>query len=83
MQLRLKEIRKTGISTAHGEVTPNVYGIAAPIFDVGDVPIAALSVTIDDKFIKKNDLEAIKIQVKDAAHKISFNLAQQRIDGIS
>lgn len=41
----MKSVRRTGYAVAKGEVTPGVVGIAAPIFDGGTAPVAALCVT--------------------------------------
>ena len=41
----MKSVRRAGYAVAQGEVTPGVVGIAAPVFDGGTAPIAALCVT--------------------------------------
>ena len=43
----LREVRRDGVAVAHGEVTPGVVGVAAPVFDGGPIPVAALCVTSD------------------------------------
>ena len=41
----MKAVRRAGFAVAHGEVTPGVIGIAAPVFDGGSAPIAAICMT--------------------------------------
>ena len=43
----LRDVRRDGVAVAQGEVTPGVIGVAAPVFDGGPVPVAALCVTSD------------------------------------
>lgn len=42
----MRHVRKQGYALAQGEVTPGVYGIAAPVFDGGTSPIAAVCATL-------------------------------------
>jgi DNA-binding IclR family transcriptional regulator len=41
----MRWVRRAGFAAAHGEVTPGVVGIAAPVFDGGTAPVGALCVT--------------------------------------
>ncbi len=42
----LRKVRKAGFCVAYGEVTPGAVGIAAPVVDDRDYPIAGVCVTI-------------------------------------
>ncbi len=42
----MKRVRRAGCAIARGEVTPGVVGVAAPVFDAGQAPIASICVTI-------------------------------------
>lgn len=44
----LRQIRKQGYCVSHGEVTPGVIGIAAPVLDSEGSVIGSLSVTVPD-----------------------------------
>jgi len=74
----LKRVRRVGYAVAHGEVTPGVVGIAAPVFDSGRSPIASLCVTIAGSLVKEKDIEEIGIQVKAAVDELSQELADNR-----
>lgn len=41
----MRTVRRAGYAVARGEVTPGVIGIAAPVFDGGSAPVAALCMT--------------------------------------
>ncbi|MBD1548345.1 IclR family transcriptional regulator [Roseibium aggregatum] len=78
----LRAIRRRGYSIAHGEVTPGVVGIAAPVFDSGRLPIAALCVTIEETALKAQGLSEAEVaeNVREAAVEISFELAELQHD---
>lgn len=74
----LKSVRKKGYAVAHGEVTPGVVGFAAPIFDVGQSPIASFSVTIAQEHARGPAVEDIGREVLIAAGEITAALASHR-----
>ena len=76
----LREVRRDGVAIAHGEVTPGVVGIAAPVFDAGRAPIAALCVTIAETELAPGGrcLSEIAVAVKAAAEAISAALSERR-----
>ena len=78
----LRGIRRRGYSIAYGEVTPGVVGIAAPVFDAGRLPIAALCITIEEATLKDKGLTETQIaeSVREAAAEISFDLAELQHD---
>jgi DNA-binding IclR family transcriptional regulator len=41
-----EEIRRTGVSPAHGEYNPDVYALGAPVFDKDRHPIAGIVITM-------------------------------------
>jgi DNA-binding IclR family transcriptional regulator len=75
----LRRVRKTGYAVAYGEVTPGVVGIAAPVFDAGQSPIASLCVTIAGSIVKANQIEEIGNQVRDSASELSAALSAHRL----
>jgi DNA-binding IclR family transcriptional regulator len=73
----LRKIRRIGVSTAWGEVTPGVVGVAAPIL-VGDrVPIGALCLSSNAADVDPLRLSAIERDVKDSAAVISSLLRER------
>jgi DNA-binding IclR family transcriptional regulator len=75
----LREVRRAGVAIAHGEVTPGVVGIAAPVFDAGLSPVAALCLTITEAELAGGlPLSAIAQDVKATADAISAALSQAR-----
>ncbi|MGK6316578.1 IclR family transcriptional regulator [Neorhizobium sp. DT-125] len=74
----LKRVRKAGFAVAYGEVTPGVVGIAAPIFDAGQSPIASLCATISGSLVNGTTIDEIGEQVRFAASAISAALASRR-----
>ena len=48
----LRKVRKAGFCVAYGEVTPGAVGIAAPVVDDRDYPIASVCVTIAGNLVK-------------------------------
>lgn len=74
----LKRVRKAGCAIAHGEVTPGVVGIAAPIFDAGQSPIASLCVTIAGQSVNGRQIDDIASNVRRWAWEISQALSRDR-----
>lgn len=75
--LAMREVRRTGYVIAHGEVTPGVYGIAAPVFDAGQAVVASISLTIDERRVSRTELEAIADHIRFSASVLSTALADQ------
>lgn len=67
---RLKKVRRSGFAVAHGEVTPGVVGIAAPIFDAGGHPVASLCLTIAGNLVTGSEIDQIGPQVQRVASRI-------------
>lgn len=74
----LKRVRKAGCAIAHGEVTPGVVGIAAPIFDAGQSPIASLCVTISGQIVNGRQIDDIAANVRRLARETSEALSRDR-----
>ncbi|MEO3388649.1 IclR family transcriptional regulator [Mesorhizobium sp. CAU 1741] len=74
----LRRVRKAGCAVAFGEVTPGVVGIAAPIFDAGQSPVASICVTIKGNLVDGNAIDQISGQVRQAAADISDALSRNR-----
>jgi len=67
----LRMVRREGVCTAWGEVTPGVVGVASPIMAGERAPIAALCLTSNAADIDDAGLAAIRRDVKDSAGAIS------------
>lgn len=76
----LRRVRRAGFATAHGEVTPGVIGVSAPVFDAGQAPIAALTVTIAGHEVTPERLDAIASDIMRHAAALSADLGQRRTD---
>ncbi|WP_047148388.1 IclR family transcriptional regulator [Aquamicrobium sp. LC103] len=74
----LKRVRKAGYAVAFGEVTPGVVGIAAPVFDAGQSPIASVCVTIAGHLVNGKTIEEISLEVRGAATQVSEALSLHR-----
>jgi DNA-binding IclR family transcriptional regulator len=74
VRAELRTIRRDGVCTAWGEVTPGVVGVAAPILVAERTPIAALCLTSNAGDVDETCLDAIRRDVKDAAGAISHML---------
>lgn len=70
----LRQIRRKGVAVAHGEVTPGVVGIAAPVFDAGQAPIATFSITISADLANDQTISEISSTVLASANEISSKL---------
>lgn len=77
----LRRIRRQGVATAHGEVTPGVVGIAAPVFDAARAPVAALCLTIAEGEVgPARPLATLAREIRAAATQLSADLAGRRLD---
>lgn len=74
---KMKEIRKQGFALAHEEVTPGVYGIAAPIFDAGQTVIASLCITLEDRRVNLDQVYKIAEHIKFSAAVLSTTLSER------
>lgn len=73
----LRQVRRTGYATAHGEVTPGIMGTAAPVFDGGSSPIAALGLTVTETVGAGAGPEKIGRRLAEAAADISELLSRE------
>jgi DNA-binding IclR family transcriptional regulator len=71
IQNSLKKIRKAGFSVAYGEVTPGAIGIAAPVFDDRNHPIASVCVTIAGNLVTGSQIDQIGAAVLQVASQLS------------
>ena len=67
----LRDVRREGVATAWGEVTPGVVGVAAPILTADQSPHGALCLTSEKADITDTRLEEIRTAVRDTARRIS------------
>ena len=74
----LRRVRKAGCAVAFGEVTPGVVGIAAPIFDAGQSPVASICVTIKGNLVDGTAIDQISRCVRQSAGEISEMLSRNR-----
>lgn len=70
----LRKVRREGVAIAHGEVTPGVVGIAAPILDAAGGPAAALCLTAAETEITPQQIATLANAVRDLAQDISLRL---------
>lgn len=75
-----KTVRRQGFAVAHGEVTPGVVGIAAPVFDGGESPIACLCLTIAAARVDTGKIADISLDIRARASLLSDTLSQRRAD---
>jgi DNA-binding IclR family transcriptional regulator len=75
---RLRQIRQTGWDTTSADVTPNVTGIAAPIFDGRGMILASLSLTIGQPDLPTDRLKLIADQVMFGAGIVTRAMAQHQ-----
>ena len=73
-----RKVRKEGVAIAHGEVTLGVVGIAAPVFDTGQSPVASICVTISRELVDSDAVESIAADVRQAARDLTNDLANFR-----
>lgn len=76
----MKQVQRTGYAVAYGEVTPGVVGIAAPVFDAANSPIASLCVTVAGTLITPARIDGIGQDVRAAAEDISARLQRIRAE---
>ncbi len=67
----LRRVRRDGVAVAYGEVTPDVVGIAAPVFDGGPEPVAAVCLTVEETGVDPATLARLETAVKRAAQETS------------
>lgn len=72
----LRGVRRSGVAVAHGEVTPGVVGVAAPVLSEGRNPVASISVTIAGHEVTPERMVAMHEQVRDRAAALSSALDQ-------
>lgn len=75
---RLRATKRTGVAIAHGEVTPGVVGIAAPVFDSSRSPIASLGVTVSGQRVTGTEIESIGTKVRESAAALTEVLTRKR-----
>ena len=75
-----RKIRRDGYAVARGEVTPGVVGIAAPVFDAGQSPIAAICLTLAAETVDDLTLRRAAAALCDAAARLTTTLAEGRSD---
>jgi DNA-binding IclR family transcriptional regulator len=73
----LKKIRQRGWDAVEGQVTPGATGIAAPIFDSGDLVIGSLSITLGRVRLEAADIQRLAERVSFCAGIITNALKQQ------
>lgn len=76
----LRQVRREGVAVAHGEVTPGVIGIAAPVFDATRVPVAALCMTLSAHRIQPSRIAELRVHVRATAAALSSDRALHRAD---
>lgn len=74
----MRQVRVAGVAVAHGEVTPGVIGVSAPVFDGGKAPIAALCVTLTGHEVPPDYLPQIMEDVRDRGRMLSGKLSAIR-----
>lgn len=72
---RMREIRKAGVAIAAGEVTQEILGIAAPIYDAARTPVASLSIAVLQSATSQKKQEQIVADVRGGAQMLSEILA--------
>jgi DNA-binding IclR family transcriptional regulator len=74
----LRQVRRDGHAIARGEVTPGVVGVAAPVFDAGRTPVAALCVTSEEALMTPDRVERVAADVRRGAEALSTLLSERR-----
>jgi DNA-binding IclR family transcriptional regulator len=77
-RMGLRKIRQTGWDTTSADVTPNVTGIAAPIFDGRGTILASLSLTIGQPDLPPDRLKLIADQVVFGARIVTHAMAHHQ-----
>jgi len=70
-----RAIRRAGIATAHGEVTPGIVGTAAPVLDAARHPLAALCLSMEAADRARLDPAEVAGAIQHAAAAIGCNMA--------
>lgn len=73
-----RTVRRDGTAIAFGEVTPGVVGIAAPVFDRGRAPIAALCMTVAAETLDDGRIATLRKVVRDRADDLGSRLDTER-----
>jgi DNA-binding IclR family transcriptional regulator len=73
---QFKKIRKAGFAVAYGEVTPGAIGIAAPVLDERQLPIASVCVTISGGLVRGSAIDDIGPEVRRVALQIGPGAGQ-------
>jgi DNA-binding IclR family transcriptional regulator len=76
VQRGLKKIRKAGFAVAYGEVTPGAVGIAAPVLDERQLPIASVCVTIAGNLVTGAQIDEISAAVRRIAQQLGSEHAR-------
>lgn len=74
----LRRMGRDGALIARGEVTSGVIGVAAPVFDDSQAPIAVLCMTIDRDLLDDSKLAKVSGAVWDASLRLSDRLTIMR-----
>jgi DNA-binding IclR family transcriptional regulator len=74
----LRKVRKAGFCVAYGEVTPGAVGIAAPVVDDRDYPIASVCVTIAGNLVTGAQIDQIGAEVRRVASQISADRENEK-----
>jgi len=75
----LRKVRKAGFCVAYGEVTPGAVGIAAPVVDDRDYPIACVCITIAGNLVTGAQIDQIGAEVRRVASQISADQANSKL----
>jgi DNA-binding IclR family transcriptional regulator len=72
----LRRVRREGVAVGHGEVTPGVVGIAAPILDSNSAPTAALCLTVAEAEVTPEQSNELADRVRDLARDVSLKMIE-------
>ncbi|MGP3987260.1 IclR family transcriptional regulator [Streptomyces sp. 3N207] len=75
LHAELAEVRAQGYSVSVGELEPQLYGVAAPVLDAGDHPIAVVSVWGPRDRVPESRFAQLGAQARRAAQEIRERLA--------
>ncbi|MGI5350506.1 IclR family transcriptional regulator [Streptomyces sp. CA-250714] len=75
LHAELAKVRAQGYSVSVGELEPQLYGVAAPVLDAGDRPIAVVSVWGPQDRVPESRFAELGAQARQAAHEIRERLA--------
>ncbi|HWM37682.1 MAG TPA: IclR family transcriptional regulator, partial [Streptomyces sp.] len=74
LHAELAEVRAQGYSISVGELEPQLYGVAAPVLDAGDHPIAVVSVWGPQDRVPESRFAELGAQARQAAREIRARL---------